>query len=32
MNKYNSIKAKIQNDGCYIEAETYKNGHRRKAI
>jgi hypothetical protein len=26
MNNYNSIKAKIQNDGCYIEAETYKNG------
>jgi hypothetical protein len=32
MNNFNRIKNKIINEGCYIEAETYKNGHRRKAI
>ncbi len=26
MNNFNRIKNKIINEGCYIEAETYKNG------
>jgi hypothetical protein len=26
MNNYNRIKDRIINEGCYIEAETYKNG------